>query len=626
MAQRDLPANSAHQGDHAYASPYDDSYQLRPHGTRRRSGGWWWKLPLIAMMLLVGAVAAGAFWIDRAYAERVYPNVSVQGVDVAGKTRAEMQHAVEASFAPFLQSPVTLRSDDARWQPSLADLGVTVDWDRSFQQAFAVGHSGSRAGDLLQIARMAQQPTNVPLYMVVDGTKLDAYLQQVASEVDQTPQEASVTVERGVVEMTPSANGRIVLLSETANMIVDGLQQLQPQEVAIQTREVQPQITTERAAEVKRDVETMVGAPLELVAADKSFTLSPETLAEFVKVERVERDGNVTLNAQLDARKLETFLHDITAEVGQPPVEPRVNWNNGQLEIFEAGKPGYGVDIEQATKTVDAAVRTASRRIELPMGEVQPQARPETLASMGITELIAEGKSKFAGSAAYRVKNIKAGVKLLHGMLIAPGAEFSFNDTVGDLTPEKGFTQGYAIVGNRSQLEYGGGICQDSTTLYRAAFYAGLPIVDRSSHSYRISWYEQGETIGMDAAIFTGSGPDLRFANDTGNWLLLQGTVNEKDSSVTFAFYGTKVPGRTVERSEPVITNQRAAPAQPVYIDDPEIPVGVFKQTDKARGGMDVVVTRTIKDNGQVVRQEDFVTQFRPWPNIYLKNPATPKP
>jgi vancomycin resistance protein YoaR len=239
---------------------------------------------------------------------------------------------------------------------------------------------------------------------------------------------------------------------------------------------------------------------------------------------------------------------------------------------------------------------------------VQPRVTAETLGSLGIKELVSVGKSDFSGSAPYRITNIKAGVNLLHGILIPPDGEFSFNENIGAIDEAHGFVEGYAIVGNRTQLEPGGGICQDSTTLFRAAFYAGLPFTAWTPHRFRISWYEKYDPIGMD------------------NWLLIQGYVNDADASVTFALYGTKVPGRTVERSEPKITNQTPAPTKPVYIDDPEQPIGTFKQTDVARGGMDIEIVRVVKQNGQVIRSNKFVTKFEAWPNIYLKHPKTPRP
>jgi vancomycin resistance protein YoaR len=325
-----------------------------------------------------------------------------------------------------------------------------------------------------------------------------------------------------------------------------------------------------------------------MVADNQTFTLDQQGLTEFLRVERVERDGVATLEPQLDTAKLESFLRDITARIGRAPQEPRVDWNNGQLQIVQPGTPGYGVDIARSMEVVNAAILTSQRRVELPLGEVQPAVREDTLADLGITELIAEGKSYFTNSAQYRITNIKAGVKLVDGVLVAPGAEFSFNDTVGvELDESKGFVQGEAIVNNKVVVEYGGGICQDSTTIYRAAFYAGLPITARTSHSSRLGFYEIGETVGMDAAIFTGTGPDLRFRNDTEHWILIDGVVDDVEQSVAFRLYGTNVAGRTVERSEPVI--------------------------QYGRGGVQIVtVTRTTKQDGAVVNTEAFVSNFQP--------------
>jgi vancomycin resistance protein YoaR len=243
--------------------------------------------------------------------------------------------------------------------------------------------------------------------------------------------------------------------------------------------------------------------------------------------------------------------------------------------------------VERAVEAVNNAIVTQNRRVELPVETIQPEVRPETLASLGITELVGEGTSYFLNSAEYRITNIKAGIALLHGVLIAPGGEFSFNDTVGDdLDERKGFVQGEAIVNNKVVIEYGGGICQDSTTVYRAAFYAGLPITERTSHSWRLDFYEVGETVGMDAAIFTEVGPNLKFRNDTDHWLLMQGEVDEVTQQVAVRLYGTKVAGRTVERSEPVISYGE-------------------------NGVTFVSVTRTIKQDGKVVNTEEFPSRFQ---------------
>jgi len=598
----------------------------RTYEQPRRGRGWWWKAPLLLLLLMASGAVAGLAWLDNQYRDRILPNVALQGVDLSKNSMPEAQRKIEAAFGDFLAEPIALTYQDRVWHPLPAELGIKVELQRALNEAYRFGRSNGLVANLAQVAQVYQQGRDLPLRITVDERKLSAYLQSIAAEVEQPGQEAALAIVEGRPQATESINGRMVLLDETRQDIQTALRTLKPQSVTLRTTELRPQLTTDGIAEAKRTVEAMLQSPIELVFGATVFSLDQAELAELIVLQRVAGvDGNL-LNAQLDQNKLRKFTTVLADEIGRDSVEPRVNFNGGALEIFREGRVGYRLNIDHTIEMINGAVTSATRRLELPVEEVQPQVTPENLASLGIRELVSTGKSDYSGSAAYRIHNIKAGVNLMHGILIPPDGEFSFNENVGAIDEEHGFVEGYAIVGNRTQLEPGGGICQDSTTLFRAAFYAGLPFTDWTPHRFRISWYEKYDSIGMDSTIFTGGGPDLRFVNDTGNWLLIQGYANDADASVTFSLYGTKVPGRTVERTEPVITNQTPAPTEPVYIDDPEQPVGSFKQTDTARGGMEIEIWRVIYQNGEEVSREPFRTKFEAWPNIFLKNPQTPKP
>ncbi|HEX6288279.1 MAG TPA: VanW family protein [Herpetosiphonaceae bacterium] len=598
-----------------------------PAPSRHRSGrGWWWKLPLMLLVLLVGAGFAGLAWLDREYANRIYPNVALQGIDLSQKTQAEARAAVEARFESFLQQPITITYQGQTWQPTPEEIGVRVDVQRAVSEAYNAGRGNGLVENLRQVGTIYQEGLDLPLRITIDGETLSSYLRGIASKVEQPPTEATLTIAEAKVQTTDSVKGRMVLIDETATEIVGALQTLQPQAVTLRTRDLNPRLSTEAIAEARRTTEAMLSSPLELVFKDKTYELDQPTIADMIVLQRVEGDTGSVLNAQLDQNKLQKWATKLADKIGRSSVEPRVNWSGGNLSIFREGRIGYRLDVEGTVEMINGAITTITRKLDLPVEEVQPRVNAENLHTLGIKEVVSVGKSDFTGSAAYRITNIKAGVNLLHGILVPPDGEFSFNENVGAIDEAHGFVEGYAIVGNRTQKEPGGGICQDSTTLFRAAFYAGLPFTEWTPHRFRISWYEKYDTIGMDSTIFTGGGPDLRFVNDTGNWLLVQGYVNDADATVTFALYGTKVPGRTVERTAPKITDETPAPTKPVYIDDPEQPVGTFKQTDVARGGMNIEITRIVKQNGQVVRTNKFVTKFEAWPNIYLKNPRTPKP
>lgn len=594
--------------------------------TRRSGSGWWWKAPLLLVVLLAGAGFAGLAWLDRQYSDRIYPNVTLQGVNLGQQTRVEAQQAVESRFANFLRQPITIQYQGRTWQPTAAELGLSVNVPRTVAEAYNAGRGNGLVQNVLDVSAIYQQGKDIPLRLTLDGNALQTYLRKVGAEVEAAPREATFTIADAKVQTSDSVAGRIVLLDETAKQIEQAIKTLQPQTIALRTSEIQPQLVSDGIAEARRTAEAMLSTPLTLTFKDKSFELDQATIADMINVQRVPGDAGVTLNVQLDQAKLEKWATKLADKIGRDSVEPRVSWNGGNLKIIRDGRIGYRLDVKRAVEMINGAVTTISRKLDLPVQEVQPRVTAANLNSLGIKEVVSTGKSDFTGSAPYRITNIKAGANVINGILLAPDAEFSFNENVGEINEANGFVEGYAIVGNRTQKEPGGGICQVSTTLFRAAFYAGIPFTEKNPHRFRISWYEKYDVIGMDAAIFTGGGPDLRFVNDTGNWLLIQSSVNDAESSLTYTLYGTKVPGRTVERSDPQITNETPPIAKPVYIDDPQTPVGTFKQTDTARGGMDIKIVRTVRQDGQVTRTDTFLTKFAAWPNIYLKNPKTPTP
>jgi vancomycin resistance protein YoaR len=603
----------------------------RPPPNRRRTSGWW-LVPMVLLIVVLAALLGGLTYLDQRYAGRIYPGVSVQGVNVADMELEEAETALRKRFERFMQAPVRFRYNGRNWEPTAEELGLRINLEAHAAEALRVGRGNGLIQDVQQIATIWQQGLDLPLRVSVDAGQVRTFLLENAGQLEQPAREASLMVDttEGQAEYTESAEGRMLLLDETIADVLASLETLEPQEVAIRTSTLTPGLTSDDIAEARRTVEAMLQDPMELLFKEHTFEISRTDIADMIVISRVESGRRPTLNAQLDQRKLNRLMTRIADKIGRDSIEPRVSWNGGNLQIVREGRSAYRLDIERAVDRFNTAVLDSNRTLDLLLDELafeeQPRVTPENLHTLGIQELVGTGMSDFSGSAAYRITNIRVGTALMEGILIPPDGEFSFNENVGAIDESQGFVDGYAIVGNRTQKEPGGGICQVSTTLFRAAFYAGLPFTEWHPHRFRISWYEKYDTIGMDSTIFTGGGPDLRFVNDTGNWILIEGIADEANATVVFNLYGTKVPGRTVERSEPRITNETPPPAEAVYIDDPEQPQGTFAQTDVARGGLDIEIVRTVYQDGQVVRSTPFITRFQPWPNIFLKNPNTPVP
>ena len=194
--------------------------------------------------------------------------------------------------------------------------------------------------------------------------------------------------------------------------------------------------------------------------------------------------------------------------------------------------------------------------------KVKPVLTTDKANTFGIKELIGSGTSLFKDSMDSRVYNINLASQRLNGILVAPNETFSFDKALGDISAFTGYKQAYVIANGRTVLGDGGGVCQVSTTFFRALLNAGLPIVERHAHAYRVGYYEEDSPPGLDATIYSPT-VDLKFRNDTGNYILIQSVINLSQDRLTFFLYGKK-DGRTVVMTNPVITSQ-TPPPPPLY-------------------------------------------------------------
>jgi vancomycin resistance protein YoaR len=572
---------------------------------------------LIALLVVLATTAAGVFWLT---SDRILPNVSVQGTSLAGLTAHEARARLEQRYATFLRGPMTLHNGEQTWMPTAAELGVSLALDDAVNAAFAAGRqpdSGVLASEAIQLVQTGR---DIPLRIVVDARRVQAYLTSLASATDVPPQDAHVSTVYGQVQLAPAREGRQLLVDQVAKQVVTALTDLQPKVVTLAYRPLAPAISDSAAAETAKTVQQLLSTSVELRAGEQRYTWSRNEMGSLIRIGRESPAGNAPqLAVRIDKERLAALLGEVAREVERAPIEPRLRFEDGAVRIVQPGQAGVQLNQADAPKLLEQALLTQQRVVELPLTAIEPQITEATLAQLGIVELVAEGKSSFIDSAPYRVTNIAAGARHMDGTLIAPGEEFSFNETVGAIDESNGFTQGYAIIDGRTQLEWGGGVCQVSTTVFRAAFWAGLPITERNQHSFRIRWYEVYEPIGMDAAIFTGPGGyDLRFVNNTDRYLLMQTTVDTAGEVLTVELYGTR-PDREVIQSPPRISRETPAPTTPRYIDDPSLPKGVVKQTDTARGGLDVRIERIVRQGGEVLFSDAFTSSFQPWPNIYVR-------
>ncbi len=321
--------------------------------------------------------------------------------------------------------------------------------------------------------------------------------------------------------------------------------------------------------------------------------------------------------------KLYAKLNPLIEEINEKPVEAVFNFENGRVTEFKPSSDGQEVNKEELDKLIISKSKMISSyssqkvvAIPIPVKILKPNLTTDKVNEMGIRELIGSGTSTFKGSIENRIYNLNLAATRLNGVLIPPGEVFSFNNTIGDVSSLTGYKQAYVIQNGRTVLGDGGGVCQVSTTFFRALLSAGVPITERNQHAYRVSYYEQDSAPGIDAAIYTPN-IDLKFKNDTGHHILVQTVIDNAEQRLTFMLYGTN-DGRISEISTPVILSQSPAP-EPKYEDDPNLPKGTVKQVDFAAAGARTTFTRTVTKNGKVISSDTFNSNYRPWQAVYLR-------
>jgi vancomycin resistance protein YoaR len=299
----------------------------------------------------------------------------------------------------------------------------------------------------------------------------------------------------------------------------------------------------------------------------------------------------------------------IASQIDKKPIEAKFEINNGKVSEFQNGQAGLALDAAASLAKIENEMIFNSQ-IELVV-KVQPTlTKAENNNNFGIKEIIGVGASNFAGSPVNRRHNIKVGADAVNGTLIKPDEEFSLLKALGEITSSTGYLPELVIKENKTIPEYGGGLCQIGTTMFRAVIDSGLPVTQRRNHSYRVQYYEPA---GTDATIY-GPWPDFRFINDTANHILIQSKIS--GDNLSFEFWSTK-DGRLVEKTQPTIYNI-VKPEPSKIIETLALKPGEKKCTEHAHNGADAYFDYQVTYANGEIKEKRFSSHYVPWQEVCL--------
>jgi vancomycin resistance protein YoaR len=556
------------------------------------------------VVLVLGFAFAGS-------PEKLAEGTTIVGIDVGGLSATDARALLERRAERLANVPVTFTSGTRRWQLRPKQLGVQVDWGAAVDAAQRQGGGFGPVRGYRRLEVRFFSGDLEPPVRVYDAA-LTYEIAHIAARLDTRHREARL-VRRGLkIVAQPGQVGRVLDREAAARVIVRSLASFERSPVGLPVRTDPPRVTVAALRPAERLAQQVVSAPVTLTLGETRWRLPRWRLATMLQLPQ----GGST-NLALRGPAANAYFAALARTVDRAP-------RNADFAVYADGvrlvpaRPGVALDVPRTAHAILAAAeRPATRTAALVVETAQPSLTTAEAKAMGIVDKVGVYETIYGGDP-NRIHNVQLVAHLVDHKLIAPGSTFSFNGTTGERTAEKGFREAPVIINGELQTGLGGGICQVSTTIFNAAYEAGLPITSRTNHALYISHYP----LGRDATV-NYPNIDLKFVNDTGHWLLLRTFVGS--SSLVAALYGTPVHRRVETQSSPL----REISAPPVErTEDPTLPKGETVVDDDGEPSRSASVRRLVyAPSGKLLSDSTWYSSYRAEPKLVrVGTKEEPKP
>jgi vancomycin resistance protein YoaR len=453
---------------------------------------------------------------------------------------------------------------------------------------------------------------------------LNQELLALAADIQQAKVEPVLSVSPQGVEWVAPVVGRDLDVDGSRGAILNALADGETT-VTLAVREDQPSAPLSAYQDAKTRLDHIWDAPMKIVSGDDTWNMTPDLISLHLSIDPPHDGQPAKLNVDKDW--VSEVVWEITVATNSLPRSPRVWWgNDGKLTKVQDGAPGYTLDGDKAGAIIMGAISGESDANEynLPVTKTDPPALPADLASVNVSTILASSTTPYGEGIIERRHNVELAASKLTGTLVMPGQTFSFNAEVGPTTLDAGFQMGYGIATDANGATTtvpaeAGGICQVATTVFQPVFWAGYEIDQRGTHSYWIPRYAYNGYAGLDAAVESTVGLDMKWTNNGPTPVMLEVATNGDDLMVNL--YGAPTPWR-VEVDQPVITNTVKAEEKIYYQATDTLPDGQTRSVEHAQDGFDVSVTRRVIE-GDNVASEEFTTTYEPAKNMVLVGSST---
>jgi vancomycin resistance protein YoaR len=530
----------------------------------------------------------------------------IGGIDVGGLTAAQAKSLLATQAARLATVPVTFSAGGRHFKLTAKQLGVAADWSAAVDDAM---HDGGGIGIVRGYRRLSLElfPKDLAPPTRAYDAGLDYELQVLQKAVDAPPRDAKL-VRRGLhITIAGGSAGHTLDRAVARTEIIGALASFSRGPVTLPVTVATPHTTIASLTPAQRRASVVVSAPVRVIVGDTRLRIPRWRLATILDLGTVRFSGPVA----------DRYFARLEKQVDRSPKDAGFAVERDKITVVPA-ETGLQLDVPRAAAAVlAAAARPSDRVTRLPLAVAQPKRSTAEAQAMGINGIVGTYETVYGGDP-NRIHNVQLVAHLVDNKLIAPGTTFSFNGTTGERSAAKGFLEAPVIVNGELQTGLGGGVCQVSTTVFNAAFEAGLPITARTNHALYISHYP----LGRDATV-NYPDTDLKFVNDTPHWLLLRTVVGP--SSLVVTLYGTPVHRRVESIAQPL--RYVAAPPVQKTVDATLKPGQVVVDDSGVPAQSTSVERKVYAQTGKLLSDATWYSSYRAEPKIVRVGPkkTTPK-
>ena len=556
-----------------------------------------WHHILLGVGLVLTLYFAIIFVVRLGHYDKLLPGISLRGVYVGGLTKPQATAKLDAATTNYMNSEITYQANGQSVAAKPASFGISFNNQAFVDEAFKLGRDSDIISDIATQTSLLFSAPDI-MQLGVDGAVFSKELVNINRIIARPSQNAEYRFEGGKISVTEAKNGESIDMGWAIFNLTRQFSELKSNLDMPVTTSL-PNRSTEMLLRQKDTVANIAKRPLVLTYADKSWTITQQQLVSWVDID-YQKGPLITdlLNRyfyipimlndfSINKQNVVNYLAGLAGDINQPAIDATLTISGGRATVFKQSRDGKVLNTSKTADAIIAATESIDNQpIELTVDVQKAAVADSNIDNLGIKELIGEGITYFPGSSAARLQNVRVGAARFNGVLLKPDQVFSFGEYLGEVGPEQGYVEGLIILDKRVEKAYGGGLCQVSSTAYRAALFSGLPIVERTNHSFAISYYTAPFGVpGVDATIYYPQ-VDMKFKNDTGHYILIQ--TEMVGTTLKFSFYGTKTKTGVIDG-----------------------PTFVYGSSDVTKPSQTVFYRRVLDLSGNVIKTDTVNTYYK---------------